>query len=47
MKQLKDGVEPSKVVFEKKLPVVRNRSVAWLVNAYEAINNHEFVKKVS
>jgi len=47
MEQLKSGVEPSKVAFEKKLPIVRNRSVSWLVNAYEAINKHELVEKVS
>lgn len=47
MKQINAGVEPSKVVFEKRLPVVRNRSVGWLVNAYEAINKHEIVEKVS
>ena len=46
MQQLKSGVEPGRVVFEKKLAVVRNRSVGWLVNAYEAINNHELVEKV-
>jgi len=46
MRQLKDGVEPSEVVFEKKLGVVQNRSVGWLVNAYEAINNCELVEKV-
>jgi len=47
MEQLKSGVEPSKVVFEKKLPIVQNHSVSWLVNAYEAINKHELVEKVS
>jgi len=47
MEQLKSGVEPSKVAFEKKLPIVRNRSVSWLVNAYEAINKCELVEKVS
>lgn len=46
MQQLRDGVEPSKVVFEKRLPIVRNRSVGWLVNGYEAINNCELVQKV-
>ena len=47
MQQLNAGVQANEVVFEKKLPVVRNRSVKWLVNGYEAINNHEVVKKVS
>ena len=47
MKQMKAGIEPSKVVFKKRLPVVRNHSVGWLVNRYEAINKHEIVEKVS
>ena len=44
---MKAGIEPRKVVFEKRLPVVRNRSVGWLVNGYEAINKHEVIEKVS
>ena len=47
MQQLKTGIKPNKVVFEKRLPVVRNRSVSWLVNGYEAINKPEIVKKAS
>ena len=47
MQQLDAGVQASKVSFEKNLPVVRNRSVGWLVNGYEAINKHEIVEKVS
>ena len=47
MQQLKGGVKPDNVVFEKKLGVVRNRSVGWLVNAYETINKHELIEKVS
>lgn len=46
MKQLNTGIEPSKVEFGKKLPLVRNRSVGWLVNGYEAINKCEIVQKV-
>ena len=46
MEQLGQGVEPSMVKFERKLPVVRNQSVKWLVNGYEAINNPDLVKKV-
>jgi hypothetical protein len=46
MQQLNAGVQPNKVEFEKKLAVVRNRSVSWLVNGYEAINKHEIVEKV-
>lgn len=46
VQQLNAGVEASKVVFAKNLPIVRNRSVGWLVNAYEAINKCEIVEKV-
>ena len=46
MQQLNAGVQANKVVFEKKLPVVRNCSVGWLVNGYEAINKSEIVEKV-
>ena len=46
MEQLRAGVEPSKVDYEKRLPVVRDRSIRWLVNGYEAINNPQLVKKV-
>ena len=46
VEQLKSGVTPSAVTFEKKLPVVGDRSVRWLVNGYEAINNPELIKKV-
>ena len=47
MEQLDDGVQPSMVTFEKQLPVIRDRSVRWLVNGYEAINNPELIKKVT
>ena len=46
MKQIKTGVEPSKVVFEKRLPVVWDHCVSWLINGYEAINKCEVVEKV-
>jgi len=46
MDQLNKGILPSQITFEKRLPVVRNRSVQWLVNGYEAINNEEIVQKV-
>jgi len=46
MDQLNQGILPSQITFEKWLPVVRNRSVQWLVNGYEAINNEEIVQKV-
>jgi len=44
--QLNSGVTPNQIIFEKKLPVVRDRSVQWLINGYEAINNPEIVQKV-
>ena len=44
--QLGRGIEPSMVSFEKRLPVVRDRSIRWLVNGFEAINNPELIKKV-
>src|ERR1700743_2597382 len=44
--QLGQGVEPRMVDFEKRLPVVRDRSVRWLVHGYEEINNPELIKKV-
>ena len=46
MEQLGHGVEPSKVTFEKRLPIVRDRSIRWLINGYEAINKPELIKKV-
>ena len=47
MVQLNKGAKPEKVVFVKKIGVVWDCSVSWLVNAYEAINNHELVEKVT
>ena len=44
--QLDCGIDSKMVTFEKKLPVVRDRSVRWLVNGYKAINNPELIKKV-
>ena len=46
MQQLRSGIKPSNVVFEKRIAIVRNRSVDWLVNGYEAINNCELIRKV-
>jgi hypothetical protein len=46
MEQLGQGIEPSMVTFEKKLPIVRNNSVRWLVNGYKAINKPDLVQKV-
>jgi len=44
--QLDHGVEPNMVAFEKRLSVVRDRSVRWLVHGYGAISNPELIKKV-
>ena len=46
MSQLSSGILPSQITFEKWLPVVRDQSVGWLINGYEAINNPEIVQKV-
>ena len=46
MDQLSSGIPPSQITFEKRLPVVQDRSVGWLVHGYEAINNPEIVQKV-
>jgi hypothetical protein len=35
-----------KIIIEKKLEVLRDRSVKWLVDAYNTINNEQIVKKV-
>ena len=47
MSQLRLGVAPNQITFEKRLPIVQNRSVQWLINGYEAINNSEIVQKVT
>jgi hypothetical protein len=44
--QLGRGVEPNMVVFEKRLPVVRDRSLRWLIHGYKAISHPELIKKV-
>jgi len=46
MEQLNKGIKPSMVTFNKGLPVIRNCSIKWLVNGYEAINKPDLVKKV-
>ena len=46
MNQLSSGVTPDQITFDKRIGVIRNRSVDWLVNGYEAINNPEIVQKV-
>jgi hypothetical protein len=46
MTQLKSGVALNQITFEKQLPLIRNRSVQWLINGYEAIDHPEIVQKV-
>jgi hypothetical protein len=41
MQQLQSGTKPHEVVFQKKLGVVRDQSVGWLVDAYDAINKNK------
>ncbi|KAI1782136.1 hypothetical protein LXA43DRAFT_862600, partial [Ganoderma leucocontextum] len=43
--QLKAGVSPSEVQLRKKIGIVRDRSVQWLVNGYKAINKESIVKQ--
>ena len=43
---LEKNKDPGTIVLEKGIRELRNRSVEWLVNGYNAINNREFVKKV-
>lgn len=47
MDQLDSGITPDRITFDKRMGVVRNRSVTWLVNGYGAINNPEIVQKVT
>ena len=46
MNQLSLDTPPDQITFDKRIGVVRDRSVMWLVNGYEAINNPEIVQKV-
>ena len=43
---LEKDKDPGTIVLEKGICELRNRSVEWLVNGYNAINNRDFVKKV-
>ncbi len=47
MDQLDSGTQASKIKFDTRIGVVRNRSVEWVVKGYKAINNVDLVKKVS
>lgn len=44
--QLKKGTAPGEMKIATGLPVLRSRSVQWLVNAYNAVNDEAIVKKV-
>ncbi|KAI0804481.1 hypothetical protein BC629DRAFT_1487215 [Irpex lacteus] len=45
MDQLDSGTQASKIKFDTRIGVVRNRSVEWVVKGYKAINNVDLVKK--
>ena len=47
LSKLKDGMSPASVQVQKKLGILRDRSVKWLVDGYKAINKADIVKKVS
>ena len=44
--QLEHNRDPGTIILEKGIRELRNCSVEWLVNGYNAINNRDFVKKV-
>lgn len=44
---LKAGCAPSDVINDHTIKTLRNRSVRWLVEGYNAINSTELIKKVS
>jgi len=43
---LSNNTDPGTIVLEKGIRELRRRSVEWLVDGYNAINNRDFVKKV-
>ena len=43
---LEKNEDPGTIMLTKKIRDLRNRSVEWLVDGYNAINNRDFVKKV-
>ncbi|KAF9789720.1 hypothetical protein BJ322DRAFT_991400, partial [Thelephora terrestris] len=45
MVQLNSGITPDQIAFDKRMGVVRDRSVMWLINGYMAINNPEIIQK--
>ena len=47
LQQLKQGIAPDRLRLDTQLGTLRDRSVRWLVEAYNAINKPEIVLKVS
>lgn len=47
MEKLDAGTLAEKIKFDTKIGVLRDRSVEWLVNGYNAINDETLVKRVS
>ncbi|KAI0089493.1 hypothetical protein BDY19DRAFT_107089 [Irpex rosettiformis] len=45
MEKLQSGILAEKIKFDMRIGVLRDRSVEWLVNGYNAINNETLVKK--
>ena len=39
--------DSEKLTIDNRILVLRNRSVGWLWNAFQAVNNKELVQKVS
>ena len=43
---LRDGTPPSELKLDTRIGTLRNRSINWLVHAYNAVNKPDIVKKV-
>ena len=43
---LKDGANPTSLYLDTSLTTLHNHSIGWLVDAYEAVNKPEIIKKV-
>ncbi|KAI0748964.1 hypothetical protein BC629DRAFT_1558354 [Irpex lacteus] len=46
MDQLDSGTQASKIKFDTRIGVVRNRSVEWVVKGYKAINNVDHARRL-
>lgn len=46
VEQLNNDIMPAKVTINKKVGILRNRSVEWLVNAYHAIDDAALIRQV-